>query len=118
MAPIPVARCTLAPCCCSPGATSFTHSDTEWARAALERNPDLTIVATDADAKTFTVQVKGSNELRVLRIDEIVGAVPSSGEVAKVDEPAAAPSLLKQRLLRRSRVSLRPQRPMSPQLLR
>ena len=33
-----------------------SHGDTDWARAALERNPDLTIVASDKDANTFTVQ--------------------------------------------------------------
>ncbi len=61
------------------GCDKLGHSDTELARASLERNPDLTIVASDADAKTFTVQVKGSNELHVVRVDEIVGTVASLG---------------------------------------
>lgn len=54
-------------------------ADAQFARAALERNPDLTVVASDKDANTFTVQVKGSNELRVVRADEIIGALPSTG---------------------------------------
>src|SRR5688572_7631131 len=70
------------------GCDKLTHGDVDFARAALERNPDITIVAADKDAKTFTIQVKGSNELRVLRVDEIVGSVPSDGTASKVSEPA------------------------------
>ena len=55
------------------------HGDSDWARAALERNPDLTIVASDKDANTLTVQVKGSSELRVIRADEVIGMLPSTG---------------------------------------
>src|SRR5262245_57102063 len=69
------------------------HSDTEFARAALERNPELTIVASDAEAKTFTVQKKGSNELHVVRVDEVIGTVPSTGEAPRVSESAAPPAV-------------------------
>lgn len=72
-----------------------SHGETDWARAALERNPDLTIVASDKDAKTFTVQVKGSSELRVIHADELIGMVPSTGvapAVAENSEPAKAPA--------------------------
>ena len=75
------------------GCDRFTHDDSQWARAALERNPDLTIVATDKDANTFTVQVKGSSELRVVRADQVIGAVPSTGvaePVTERSEPAQA----------------------------
>src|SRR5688572_29212759 len=74
------------------GCDKLTHGDVDFARAALERNPDITIVAADKDARTFTVQVKGSNELRVLRVDEIVGSVPSDGTAPKVSEPAPSPA--------------------------
>ena len=70
-----------------------SHGDSDFARAALERNPDLTIVASDKDANTFTVQVKGSPELRVIRADEVVGTLPSTGvapAVATSSEPANA----------------------------
>ncbi len=70
------------------GCGKLTHGESEWARAALERNPDLTIVAADKDANTFTVQVKGSSELRVVRVDQIIGAVPSDGVAPAVSEPA------------------------------
>jgi len=67
-------------------------NETEWARAALERNPNLTIIASDADAKTFTVQVKGSNELRVVRVDQLIGNVPSDGVAPTVSESAQTPA--------------------------
>ena len=70
------------------GCDKLSRDDPQWARAALERNPDLTIVATDKDANTFTVQVKGSSELRVVRVDQIIGIVPATG----VAEPAPASS--------------------------
>ncbi|MEJ0037376.1 MAG: hypothetical protein WDO68_15075 [Gammaproteobacteria bacterium] len=63
-----------------------SHGDTEWTRAALERNPDLTIVASDKDAKTFTVQVKGSSELRVVRANEVIGILPATGVAPAVSE--------------------------------
>jgi hypothetical protein len=75
------------------GCDRLGHSDMDFARTALERNPNLTIVASDKDAKTFTVQMKGSSELRVIRADEVIGAVPSTGvapAVADNSEPAKA----------------------------
>jgi hypothetical protein len=82
------------------GCDRLSNRDTEWARAALARNPDLTIVASDKDANTFTVQVKGSSELRVVSADEVIGALPStagtapaaagSSETAKATPPAEA----------------------------
>lgn len=67
-----------------------SHGDADWARAALERNPDLTVVASDKDANTFTVQVKGSSELRVIRADQVIGMLPSTGVAPPVPEAAKA----------------------------
>jgi hypothetical protein len=72
-----------------------SHSDSDFARAALERNPDLTIVASDKDANTFTVQVKGSSELRVVHTNEVIGSLPSTGVAPAVvdnEAPKASPS--------------------------
>jgi hypothetical protein len=66
------------------------RSDADFARAALERNPDLTIVASDRDANTFTVQVKGSTELRVVRTDEVIGTLPSTGVAPAGSETSKA----------------------------
>jgi hypothetical protein len=74
------------------GCDKLSADDTQWARAALERNPDLTIVAADKDAKTFTVQVKGSPDLRVVRVDQVIGDLPSDGVASPVQERGAPAS--------------------------
>ena len=59
-----------------------------WAGAALARNPNLEVVAHDADAGAFTVRDKTSGELTIVRADEVVGAVPSA--IAAATKPAVA----------------------------
>ena len=65
-----------------------------WARAALQRNTDLEIVAADTQAGTFTLRVKDTGELRVVRAEEIVGGLPreSSGTAggSRADVASAA----------------------------
>lgn len=62
-----------------------------WARAALERNGQIEIVAADPQSRTFTVRVKDTGELRMVRADQVmagpVGA--AAGESART--PAVAP---------------------------
>jgi hypothetical protein len=58
-----------------------------WARSALERNSHLEVVASDSQTNTFTVRVKETGELRIIRADEVVGAPPSVGT-----SPAGAPA--------------------------
>ncbi len=52
----------------------------DWARAALERNERLTVVAFDKKENTFTVRMKDTGELHVVRADQIVGSVPGVAE--------------------------------------
>ena len=72
----------------------LTNNDSsEWARAALERNGELTVVAFDKKENTFTVRMKDSGELHVVRADQIVGDIPGlaseEGKPKSVsDEPA------------------------------
>ena len=54
------------------------RDEMSWARAALERNGTLEVVAADQQSRTFTVRVKGSGELRMVRADQLVGSAPSS----------------------------------------
>jgi len=75
---------------------SRTGEEAGFARAALERNPALEVVAYDASANTFTVRVKQTGDLRVVRSNEIVGTVPaatggepSSPAQANTAQPAA-----------------------------
>ncbi|HVO46078.1 MAG TPA: hypothetical protein VMT29_07040 [Steroidobacteraceae bacterium] len=84
---------------CSRGPTG--QDEMSWARTALGRNAHLEIVATDAQARTFTVRLKDSGELRVLPLDQIVagpaieaspGSAPSAAAAVASAEssPAAA----------------------------
>jgi hypothetical protein len=47
-----------------------------WARAALERNDRIEVVASDAAASTFTVRMKDTGELRVVRLDQLMAGPP------------------------------------------
>lgn len=66
------------------------NTSADWARAALERNNNLTVVAFDEKANTFTVRLKPGGELRVVRADEVVGTLPDMS--ASTSEPATAPA--------------------------
>jgi hypothetical protein len=50
------------------------QDEMSWARAALERNSSLDIVATDQQTRTFTVRMKDTGELRMVRADEVTAA--------------------------------------------
>jgi hypothetical protein len=61
-----------------------------WARQALERNSHVEIVASDDQAKTFTVRMKDSGQLVVLPIDQIVAGPAAAMEAAAPAKQAAA----------------------------
>ena len=63
-----------------------------WARAALERNDRLEIVAVDPQSHTFTVRRKDTGELSMVRADQLVGAVvtPATAGTSPAAPPAAA----------------------------
>jgi hypothetical protein len=61
-----------------------------WARAALERNDRIEIVAADQQARTFTVRLKDSGELRMVRADQIVGGPPGGAASAQASGEGAA----------------------------
>jgi len=60
------------------------QDDMKWARAALDRNDHIQVVASDPQARTFTVRLKESGELRVVTIDQLVAGPPL---IAGVDTP-------------------------------
>jgi hypothetical protein len=80
------------------GCSKISGDDsTAWARGALERNPNLEVVAHDDNTGAFTVRDKASGELIVLNPDEIIGTVPSAiaaatKPAAPAQAPAAAPA--------------------------
>src|SRR5437879_10759589 len=62
-----------------------------WARAALERNDRIEVVAADPQTGTFTVRLKDTGELRTLRADQIVGGPPpATAREAKAGAQAAS----------------------------
>lgn len=74
-----------------------TSGDIEWARAALQRNPNLELLATDTNARVFTVRDKHSGEVRAVKLDELAAA-PVASLTARASSqdagrtPAATPS--------------------------
>jgi hypothetical protein len=68
-----------------------------WARAALERNAQLEIVAADPQSHTFTVRVKDTGEVRTVRADQVMAAPLAAGDnaggAASADANAGAPSI-------------------------
>jgi hypothetical protein len=65
------------------------QDDMKWARAALDRNDHIQVVASDPQARTFTVRLKESGELRVVTIDQLVAGPPLIAGVDTPSKPAA-----------------------------
>jgi hypothetical protein len=59
-----------------------TRAELAWARAALERNPNLEVVATDSDTGVFTVRDVRSGQVHAVKVDELA-AVPIAALSAK-----------------------------------
>ena len=74
------------------GCEQSKHNDLGWAQASLERNGNLQVLSVDPKARAFTVRMKDSGELRIVRLDEIVGSLPSIEPVSKEAPKAAAPA--------------------------
>ena len=70
------------------------QDEMSWARAALERNSGVEVVAADQQSHTFTIRLKDSGELRTVRADQIVASPPGGASgtalVAQSRAPAAA----------------------------
>jgi hypothetical protein len=83
---LPVTTCvvllTLAAC------TRQGQDEMSWARAALERNHDIEVVAADPRNRTFTVRMKDTGELRMVRADEVIAAPASPPASASATAPA------------------------------
>ena len=63
-----------------------------WARAALERNDRVEIVAVDPATNTFTVRIKETGDLRTVRADQVV-AGPPGAPVSTAGTPAGAATM-------------------------
>ena len=85
-APACIALLTLAACARQGG------DEMSWARRALERNVGIEVVAADEQSRTFTVRMKDTGELRVVRADQLIAGVsaPAAG-AASAKTPREAP---------------------------
>lgn len=65
-----------------------------WARAALERNDQLEVIAVDPQAQVLTVRDKVSGQTIAVRANEVVAMIPGTSDrkASITREPASAPS--------------------------
>ena len=70
------------------GCEKSKHDDMSWAQHALERNSAVQILSVDRQARSFTVRLKDTGELRIVQADEIVGSMPTP-EAPATAAPAA-----------------------------
>jgi len=66
-----------------------SQDEMSWARAALERNDRIEVVSADPQSRTFTVRVKDTGELRMVRADQVI-AGPSLPATATAPAQIAA----------------------------
>src|ERR1700686_418680 len=73
-----------------------SQAEMRWARAALERNDRIEVVSADPQSRTFTVRVKDTGELRMVRADQVIAgpSLPAAAPAAAAATPAgtAAPA--------------------------
>ena len=74
------------------GCEKPVHDDMSWAQVALERNTRLQILAVDRQAHAFTVRLKDTGELHIVRADEVVGSLPLETQAAAAIERSDTPA--------------------------
>jgi len=88
--PICAAALSLALVACSK--LGVGQDEMTWARGALDRNGQVEVVASDPQARTFTVRIKDSGQLVVIPVDQLV-AGPAAVVEAPARQAAAAPAV-------------------------
>jgi hypothetical protein len=71
-----------------------SSDEMSWARAALERNDRIEIVAVDPATNSFTVRIKETGDLRMVRVDQVVAGPPGApvSSAGTPVGPATAPA--------------------------
>jgi hypothetical protein len=71
-----------------------SSDEMSWARAALERNDRIEVVAVDPATNSFTVRIKETGDLRMVRVDQVVAGPPGApvSSAGTPAGPAATPS--------------------------
>jgi hypothetical protein len=67
------------------------HAGLEWAQSAIARNASLELVAIDPATDTLTVRIRTTGEIRRVRADELVAALPGAGtDLSRATPPSPA----------------------------
>jgi hypothetical protein len=78
-------------------AAASPNAELSWARAALARNPELEVVATDPQTGVVTVKHRGTGEIEAIKASELAAVSPSqlktmNMQAAPTPEPEPGPS--------------------------
>jgi len=98
-----VAACNQQPDAVQPAFTPRTdpHPELQWARAALERNPEIKVISVDADRGSIRIQIKSSaetvnvspGELAAIPIADLVELTTAAREVTAPNRPVTEESI-------------------------
>ena len=77
---------------CQQSRDATSSQEMAWATAALERNPSLEIVATDAERGVFTVRNRVTQQVHAVGLDELAAAPVSQLAAARAGAAEAASS--------------------------
>ena len=69
----------------APGAEG-PNAEIAWARSALERNPQIEVVASDPEQQVFTIRDRRTGDVHAVKLAEIAAA-----PIAQLQAPASAP---------------------------
>jgi hypothetical protein len=78
-----------APASATPATDRGPSAEIAWARAALQRNPNLEVLATDPQSGVFTVRIKSTGETQAIALNDLA-AGPAAQMLAA--QPAAGTS--------------------------
>jgi hypothetical protein len=67
-------------------ASTAATGELAWARAAVERNPDLEVIATDPQSGVITVKHRSTGEIQAIKASELAAAIPSQSKPTNVQE--------------------------------
>jgi hypothetical protein len=83
----------------APSTSASTNATAEmtWARAAIERNPDLEVIATDPLTGVVTIKHRSTGEVEAIKANELAAVTPSQlkpmqMQAAPSPEPEPAPA--------------------------
>src|SRR5262245_36905371 len=61
----------------STSASANATAEMTWARAAIERNPDLEVIATDPLTGVVTIKHRSTGEVEAIKANELAAVTPS-----------------------------------------